>query len=64
MMKEISDCTERVLQVELRISSAEDDVVDLQAKVHTLESQNKTLEDKILDFFKDLTNICWIHMEQ
>ena len=34
--KETSNCTERVSQAELRTSSAEDDVVDLQAKVHTL----------------------------
>ena len=47
--KGTSNCTERVSQAELRTSSAEDDVVDLQAKVHTLESQNKTLRDKLMD---------------
>ena len=34
-------------QAELRISTA--DVAGLQNKVHTLESKNKTLEDKLLD---------------
>lgn len=49
MRREINECTERVSQTELRISTAEDDVAGLQAKVNTLESKNKTLEDKLLD---------------
>ncbi len=47
--KEISDCNERVSQVELRISKAEDDVASLQIKLQTLESKHKTLEDKVLN---------------
>lgn len=34
---------------EQRISSAEDEVTDLKTKVQKLESQNKGLEDKLLD---------------
>lgn len=49
MRREIDDCTEQVSQAELRISNTENDVAGLQAKLHTLESENKTLDDKLLD---------------
>lgn len=47
--REINDCTEQMSQAGLRISNAEDNIAGLQAKVHMLESKNKTLEDKLLD---------------
>lgn len=49
MRKEINDCNERVSHTEQRISSAEDEAIDLKTKVQKLESQNKNLEDKLLD---------------
>lgn len=48
LRREINACTERVSQAELQISNVEDNVVGMQAKVHTLDSKNKTLEDKLL----------------
>lgn len=49
MKKEMTDCNERVLQAELRISNTEDGVAHLQAKVNKLESKNKSLENKLVD---------------
>lgn len=49
MRKEISGCTERVSQAELRISSTEDDVTQLQTKLQALELKCKFLEDNVLD---------------
>lgn len=49
MRKEINHCTEQVSHAELRISSAKDIMTNLQARVHTVEKENKSLEDKLLD---------------
>lgn len=48
MRKEINDCNERVSKAELHISSMEDDVTCLHAKLQTLESKCKNLEDSVL----------------
>ena len=47
--KEISVCTERVTRAEVRISSTEDEVVTLQAKVRKLEHDKRELQDKATD---------------
>ncbi|KAI4880795.1 hypothetical protein NFI96_001799 [Prochilodus magdalenae] len=47
--KELTDCTEQVVQAELRIAAVEDDLAKLNAKVLTLEKKNAMLEGKVLD---------------
>lgn len=47
--KDIMDCSERVTQTEVRISSTEDDVTELRAKIKSLEEKNKTLGEQVLD---------------
>jgi len=47
--KELVDCTERVTEVEIRLSTAEDEQTKLKKTVQTLERRNKTLEDKVID---------------
>lgn len=49
LRKEINDCIRRVSQTETRISDAEDVTEILRAKVNTLESNEKVLEDKVMD---------------
>lgn len=49
LRKEINDCIRRVSQTETRISDAEDVIEILRAKVNTLESNEKVLEDKVMD---------------
>lgn len=43
------DCTGRLAQAEVRISSNEDEIEILCAKVSTMESKQKSLEDKVMD---------------
>lgn len=47
--KEILDCTERLTQAEVRLSTAEDEQVNLKSAVERLEKRNKYLEDKVID---------------
>ncbi|KAF3845670.1 hypothetical protein F7725_002748 [Dissostichus mawsoni] len=49
MRKEVGECMERVNNAELRISGTEDTIIHLQAKVQSLESKNKVMEDKVID---------------
>ncbi|KAI4785754.1 hypothetical protein KUCAC02_037571 [Chaenocephalus aceratus] len=49
MRKEVGECMERVDNAELRISGTEDTIIHLQAKVQSLESKNKVMEDKVID---------------
>lgn len=64
--KEISDCSERVTQAEMRISTTEDYVNVLQEKVINLEGINKSLEEKILDLeaWSRRSNIKLIHLPE
>lgn len=48
IQEDIKDCTERVTQAELRISSNKDEDEILQAKLSTMESKQKALEDKVM----------------
>ena len=47
--KELVDCSERVTEAEIRLSTVEDEQAKLKETVRTLEKWNKTLEDKVVD---------------
>ncbi|CAL9692937.1 unnamed protein product [Knipowitschia caucasica] len=47
--KEVTQCTERMAEAEVRLSNVEDEQVDLKAVVESLQTRNKHLEDKVVD---------------
>lgn len=47
--EDIKNCTHQVTQAEIHVSSNRDEVEILQAKLFTMESKQKTLEDKVMD---------------
>lgn len=47
--KDLSECTERMAEAEVRLSNVEDGQVDLKAVVESLQKRNKHLEDKVVD---------------
>lgn len=47
--KDLSECTERMAEAEVRLSNVEDAQVDLKAVVESLQKRNKHLEDKVVD---------------
>lgn len=64
--KEMVDCTERITQMEMHISTVEDKHAKLCQALQTLEKTNKTVEGKVVDMemWARLNNVRLVKMPE